>query len=227
MKNIISHNENSLTVITLNRPEKRNALNPEMIAGLTAFFANADRPILLRAEGRAFCAGMDLDYLYAMMQKSYEENLEDARRLGAMYYTIWNCARPVIAAVQGPALAGGCGLVTVCDYVIAAPEAKFGYTEAAIGFLPAIVSIFLETGRDLLLSGTIIDVAEAHKIGFVNEVVPASQLEVRARDIKPGKRARKRVTPEELDTACVANATARLTEECRTGVRAFLEKPKR
>src|SRR5437867_12617268 len=103
MKNIISHDEPGLTVVTLSRPEKCNALNPEMIAGLTDTFAKADQPVLLRADGKAFCAGMDLDYLYAMMQRPYEENLEDARRLGAMYYRIWNYPKPIIAAVQGPA----------------------------------------------------------------------------------------------------------------------------
>ncbi len=218
-------NTTDLKVVTLNRPEKRNALNPELIAMLIEAFAVGDRPVLLRAEGKVFCAGMDLDHLYEMMQRPYEDNLEDARRLGAMYYRIWNYPKPVIAAVQGPALAGGCGLVSVCDYVIAAPGAKFGYTEVTLGWLPAIVSIFLETGRDLLLSGKIIDAAEALKIGLVHEVT--DHLEARARELKPDKRPRKSVTPEELDQACIANAKARLTEECRAGVRAFLEKRKR
>lgn len=211
-----------LKTITLNRPEKRNALNPELIAMLTEAFARADEPALLRAEGTAFCAGLDLDHLWAMMQKSYEESLEDARRLGAMYYTIWNYPHPVTAAVQGPALAGGCGLVSVCDYVVAAPEAKFGYTEAAIGFLPAIVSIFLDRGGDVLLSGRIIDAKEALRIGFIDEISPSLRPRV-----APGKRPRKRVTPEELDAACIANAKARFTEEARAGVRAFLEKRNR
>jgi methylglutaconyl-CoA hydratase len=220
-------NTTDLEVVTLNRPEKRNALNPEIIAMVTDAFTKADRPVLLRAEGKVFCAGLDLDALDAMMQQSYEANLEDARRLGAMYYRIWNYPKPVIAAVQGPALAGGCGLVSVCDYVLAAPEATFGYTEVTIGFLPAIVSVFLDKGRDLLLSGRIIDAGDAREIGLVQEIVPAEELEVRARELKPVKRPRRTVTPEELEAACLANVRARLTEECRAGVRAFLERRKR
>lgn len=183
---------------------------------------SGDEPVLLRAEGPAFCAGLDLEHLWAMMQKSYEENLEDARRLGAMYYRIWNYSHPVVAAVQGPALAGGCGLVSVCDYVVATPAATFGYTEATIGFLPAIVSIFLDRGSDVLLSGRIIDAKEALRIGFIDEVSPTLRPSV-----TPGKRPRKTVQPDELDAACIANAKARFTEEARAGVRAFLEKRKR
>src|SRR2546427_3547172 len=106
-RSVCMPNTADLEVVTLNRPAKRNALNPEIIAMLTDAFTKADRPVLLRAEGKAFCAGLDLDALGAMMQQSYEANLEDARRLGAMYYRIWNYPKPVIAAVQGPALAGG------------------------------------------------------------------------------------------------------------------------
>lgn len=224
MNNIISHVEDGRRIVTLSRPEKRNALNAAMIAGLSEAFED-DLPVLLRAEGKAFCAGLDLDYLYAMMQRPYEENLADARRLGAMYYAIWNHPKPVVAAVQGPALAGGCGLVSVCDYVVAAPEAKFGYTEVTIGFLPAIVSIFLEMGQKSLLSGRLIHAEEGLRIGLIHEVT--DHLDARAREAKPGKRPRKTVTPEELDQACIANAQARLTEECRAGVRAFVERRKR
>ena len=193
---------------------------------LTEAFATADEPVLLRAEGPAFCAGLDLDHLWAMMQKSYEQNLEDARRLGTMYYRIWNYPLPVVAAVQGPALAGGCGLVSVCDYADAAPEARFGYTEVTLGWLPAIVSIFLETGRELLKSGRIIDATQAQTIGLVNEVVPAKQLDARARELlaKAKKRPRRPIAPSELEQACIANAQSRMTPECRAGVKAFLDK---
>jgi len=227
MPNTIKLNvEPSLTVITLNRPEKRNALNPEMIAELTEAFSNADRPVVLRAEGKAFCAGMDLDHLFAMMDKSYEENLDDARRLAALFYRIWNFPQPVIAAVQGPALAGGCGLAAVCDHILAVPTAKFGYTEVAIGFLPAIVSIFVETGRDLLETGRLIEALEAQSIGWVREIVTPEKLDSRAREFvfTAGNRVRHTVTPAELERACIANTEARFTPECQAGVRAFLEK---
>jgi methylglutaconyl-CoA hydratase len=238
MPNTIKLNfEPSLAVITLNRPEKRNALNPEMVAELTEAFSAAEadprcRAVLFRAEGKAFCAGMDLDELLAMMELPYEANLEDSRRLGAMFQRIWSLSKPVVGVAQGSAIAGGCGLASVCDYFFAVPTAKFGYTEVAIGFVPAIVSIYLERviGKapavDLLETGRIIEAHEAKALGLIHEVVSPENLEARAREFALGatKRSRAAVTPEELERACVANAQARFTEKCRAGVSAFLAK---
>jgi methylglutaconyl-CoA hydratase len=231
------HFEPPLAILSLNRPEKRNAMNPEMVAELTDAFSTVEadprcRAVLFRAEGRAFCAGMDLDELLAMMELPYEENLEDSRRLGALFQRIWSLSKPVVGVGQGSAIAGGCGLASVCDYFFAVPAAKFGYTEVAIGFVPAIVSIYLERvlgkapALELLETGRIIEAPEARALGLIHEVVPPENLEARAREfaLTAGKRARAMVTPEELDRACVANAQARFTDKCRAGVGAFLAK---
>ena len=243
--------EPPLAIITLNRPAKRNALNPQLIAEITnAFTAAAVDPwcrvVLLRAEGRAFCAGLDLESLRDISQLSPEENLEDSRRLATMLRNIYALPKPVIAIVNGPAVAGGCGLATVCDFTLATPAAKFGYTEVRIGFIAAIVSVFLtrligEKGaRDLLLSGRLIDAAEAARLGLVNEVVEAERIEDTARrlalELAKNSPAALAVAKQsfvalhgkefdaELDHACRMNAEARSSPECIEGIRAFLEK---
>ena len=145
--------------------------------------------VILTGSGKAFCSGMDLEGLRAIAKQSHEENLEDSRRLGKMFYRLYSFPKPVISAVNGPAIAGGCGIATLADFTLAAAEAKFGYTEVKIGFVPALVSVFLrrqigeKSARDLLLSGRIIDAAEAHRMGLVMEVVPAEKLAARAREV--------------------------------------------
>ena len=133
--------------ITLNRPEKRNAISAGMMAELQTAFDEIEkshaRVGIVTGAGKAFCAGMDLEMLSAIAQQSPAENQEDSRRMAKLFRRIWSFPRPLIAAVNGAALAGGCGIATLCDFTLAAPDAKFGYTEVRIGFLPALVSVFL------------------------------------------------------------------------------------
>src|ERR1700726_849173 len=179
--------------ITLNRPDKRNAINTQMIAELQTVLDTIEkshsRVVIVTGAGKAFCAGMDLEMLAAIAKQSPSENQEDSRRIAKMLRRIWSFPRPMIAAVNGAAYAGGCGIATLCDFTIATTEAKFGYTEVKIGFLPAIVSVFLtrqigeKRSRDLLLTGRIIDAVEAKEIGLVTEVVPAEHLLDRAHEL--------------------------------------------
>ncbi len=183
----------NLATITLNRPEKRNAISTQLMTELQTALDEIERSharvAIVTGAGKAFCAGMDLDLLAAIAKQSPAENQEDSRRIAKMFRRIWSFPRPLIAAVNGAAYAGGCGLATLCDFTLAVPEAKFGYTEVKIGFLPAIVSVFLtrqigeKRCRDLLLTGRIIDATEAKEFGLVSEVVPAERLIERAREL--------------------------------------------
>src|ERR1700756_2535908 len=179
--------------ITLNRPDKRNAINTQMISELQTALDTIEkshsRVVIVTGAGKAFCAGMDLEMLAAITKQSPAENQDDARRIAKMLRRIWSFPRPMIAAVNGAAYAGGCGIATLCDFTLAVPEAKFGYTEVKIGFLPAIVSVFLtrqigeKRSRDLLLTGRIIAAPEAKEFGLVSEVVPAERLLDRAHEL--------------------------------------------
>src|SRR6202521_4178912 len=179
--------------ITLNRPEKRNAISTQMIAelqsALDAIEKSHARVGIVTGAGKAFCAGMDLEMLAAIAKQSPGENQDDSRRIAKMLRRIWSFPRPLIAAVNGAAFAGGCGIATLCDFTLASPEAKFGYTEVKIGFLPAIVSVFLtrqvgeKRSRDLLLTGRIISAAEAKEFGMVSEVVPTERLLDRVQEL--------------------------------------------
>lgn len=171
---------NKTAVITLNRPEKRNALNSELVNLIKEKFSEAENDervnsIILTGEGKSFCAGADLEYLSQIKNNSVVENQKDSHSLAQMYLQIYNCPKPTIAAVNGAAIAGGCGLASVCDFIIANPaESKFGYSEVKIGFVPAIVSIFLikkigeGKAKQLLLSGETIDGKTAFELGLVN-----------------------------------------------------------
>jgi len=175
-----------IATITLSRPEKRNAISTEMIdelmGALAEVEAGAARVAILTGEGRAFCSGIDLGALRAIATQSAEENLEDARRFARLLRRIWSFPKPTIAAVNGAAIAGGCGIATVCDFTLAVPEATFGYPEVRIGFLPANVTVFLmrqvaeKHARDLLLTGRIIDSAEAQRIGLITRIASAEEL---------------------------------------------------
>jgi methylglutaconyl-CoA hydratase len=166
-----------IATLTLNRPEKRNAITTTMIAeiltALDVIEKSHTRVVILTGAGKAFCAGMDLEMLAAIAKQSPAENQEDSRRIAKLLRRIWSFPRPMIAAVNGAAYAGGCGIATLCDFTIAAADAKFGYTEVKIGFLPAIVSVFLtrqigeKRSRDLLLTGRIIDALEAREFGLI------------------------------------------------------------
>src|SRR6202045_830841 len=179
--------------VTLNRPDKRNAINPQMIADLQTSLDTIEkshsRVVIVTGAGKAFCAGMDLEMLAAIAKQSPAENQEDSRRIAKMLRRLWSFPRPMIAAVNGPAYAGGCGIATLCDFTLASPEAKFGYTEVKIGFLPAIVSVFLtrqigdKRSRDLLLTGRIISAVEAKEFGMVSEVVSPERLLDRVQEL--------------------------------------------
>ncbi len=167
-------------IITLNRPDKRNALNPEIVNELKQAIIKSEsdkevKSIILTGEGSAFCAGADLEYLNKIRDFSPLENEKDSKNLAELFEKIFFCSKPTIAAVNGPAIAGGCGLATVCDYVFADKEkAKFGYSEVKIGFVPAIVSVFLvkrtssSKAFQLMLSGEIIDSNSAKEFGIVD-----------------------------------------------------------
>jgi len=244
--------EGELATITLNRPEKRNAISTEMIDELLAALDEIEtrpaRVVILTGAGKAFCSGMDLEALQGVAQQSPEQNLQDSKRMARMFRRLWSYPKPLIAAVNGAAIAGGCGIATLCDFTLAAPEAKFGYTEVRIGFIPAIVSVFLirqigeKRARDLLLTGRIFDAAEAHQIGLVTEVVPADQLVSAARElaaallaasptsIAHAKRLLCKFAADEIDheleRAIAENAGIRATADFREGLAAFLEKRK-
>src|ERR1700730_11265529 len=183
----------AIAQITLNRPDKRNAVTTAMIAELLTAFdvieKSHTRVVLLTGAGKSFCARMDLEVLEAIAKQSPAENQEDSRRIAKMLRRIWSFPRPLIAAVNGAAYAGGCGIAALCDFTLAAPEAKFGYTEVKIGFLPAIVSVFLtrqigeKRSRDLLLTGRIIDAKVAMDFGLITEVVPADHLMSRSHEL--------------------------------------------
>lgn len=235
--------------ITLNRPDKRNAISAQMIDDLLAALDEAEhgptRVLILTGAGKAFCAGMDLDGLRALAGNSPGQNLEDSRGMAKMFHRVYAFPKPVISAVNGAAIAGGCGIATLADFTLAAPEAKFGYTEVRIGFIPALVSVFLlrqigeRHARDLLLSGRIIDAAEALRMGLVSEVVPREKLMGRAEEVaaallasSPTSIARtKRLLQHDdgaleasLERAIHANADMRSTADFREGLAAFLEK---
>ena len=238
-----------IATITLNRPEKRNAISPEMIAELLAAFAEIEtspgQVVILTGAGKAFCSGMDLDALKSLASQSSERHLEDARTLARLCRRIWSFPKPTIAAVNGPAIAGGCGIATLCDFTIAAPEAKFGYPEVRIGFLPAVVSIFLvrqigeKQARDLLLTGKTIDAVEALRLGLVTQAAPKDQLMDAARNLAVTLLASSptslRVTkqmlcdfaaPEidrQLELAIAESAQIRATRDFREGLASFLE----
>ncbi len=145
--------------------------------------------VILTGQGKAFCAGMDLGELQELAKETQEKNIEDARRLSKMLYRLYSFPKPVIAAVNGPAIAGGCMLATLTDFTLAVPEAKFGYPEVKLGFMPALVVVFLRrqvadrAARALLLTGRIIGAAEAYRIGLVTEIVPPEKLMDRAHEI--------------------------------------------
>src|SRR6266581_3271530 len=240
----------AVATITLNRPDKRNAMSAAMIAELQTALDEIEkshvRVGILTGAGKAFCAGMDLEMLAAIAHQTPAENQEDSRRMAKMFRRIWSFPRPLIAAVNGPALAGGCGIATLCDFTLAAPEAKFGYTEARVGFMPALVSMFLEKqvgeklARDLFLTGRIVDAAEAEAIGLVARIVPAERLMDAARELaatlianSPGsilatKRLLVRASEAEIDRrielAVAESVAIRSTPDFREGLVAFLEK---
>ncbi len=239
-----------VATLTLNRPEKRNAISYELIEELHHALHEVQKSgshiLILTGNGSAFCSGMDLDSLREITRHTEEENLADSGRMAHMFRTLYDFPLVTIAAVNGPALAGGCGLATLCDFTLASTAAKFGYTEVRIGFVPAIVSTFLirqigeKHARDLLLTGRILGAEEAYRLGLVNEVLDPENLLPRARELaatltanSPAsllatKRLLKTYSHGELDHQIAAavdeNARIRTTQDFREGVSSFLEK---
>jgi methylglutaconyl-CoA hydratase len=218
----------------------------DLLASLAEVQSGPARVAILTGEGKAFCSGMDLDELRAIATRSPVEYLEDSRRMARLFRTVYSFPKPLIAAVNGHALAGGCGLATLADFTIAVPDAKFGYTEVRIGFIPALVSVFLrrqigeKRTRDLALTGRLFDAAEAREMGLVNLVVAAEELMAEARKLaatliaaSPTSLARtKRLLVEfsekdldrEISMAIQENADIRSTADFREGLASFLEK---
>lgn len=249
---ILVADDAAVRTITMNRPERRNAMTPEMqvelIAAMEEAAASSCRVVVLRGAGDAFCSGLDLAALRSVSDKSAAEYRADAERIATLFRTLYELPRPTIAAVHGAAIAGGTGLATICDFTLAVPTARFGYTEARIGFVPAIVSAFLalqigdKRARDLLLTARLFDAAEAHRLGLVNEVVSPDVLDERVRTLAQvlianspdALAATKRLMAAQnkawLDAAIryamEANARARETADFREGITAFLEKRK-
>ena len=242
----------SIRTITLNRPERRNAMTPEMQSELIAAMNDAAvspcRVVVFAGAGDAFCSGLDLSALHGMIDKGAAEAHADAERIALLFRTLYELPKPTIAAVHGAAIAGGTGIATLCDFTLAVPAAKFGYTEVRIGFVPAIVSAFLalqigdKRSRDLLLTGRLFDSAEGYRLGLVNEIVAPEFLTERVRALAAQLAANspaslagtKRLLSAQnrawldaaLSTALEANARSRETPDFREGVTAFLEKRK-
>jgi methylglutaconyl-CoA hydratase len=240
--------------ITLHRPEKRNALNGAMVAELRAAFKQAEgdpdvKVIILKGAGEAFCAGADLEYLQQLQLNTREENLADSKELMQLMRQIYYHDKIVIAQVEGHAIAGGCGLVTLCDLSYAVPDAKLGYTEVKIGFVPALVAVFLVRkigegrARDLLLTGRLVTAEKAAYYGLLNDVIPADRIAEHvakiADDLCTGASAnslkvtKKLITdvfdqPLEnaLEQAARLNAETREHTDCQRGIKAFLDKEK-
>ena len=249
---ILVTDQEHIRTITLNRPERRNAMTPEMQVELIAAMEEAAgsncRVVVLQGAGAAFCSGLDLSALQAMQSRSPADLRADAERIARLFRTLYELPRPTIAAVHGAAIAGGTGLATICDITLAVPTAKFGYTEARIGFVPAIVSAYLalqigdKRSRDLLLTARLFDAEEAHRLGLVNEIVASDQLAQRvqalahslATNSPQSLAATKRLMAAQnkpwldaaISEAMEANAKSRETDDFREGVAAFLEKRK-
>ena len=251
-KNLALEQDAAIATITLSRPEKRNALSfellDELIAALDAVERGDSQVVIITGAGKAFCAGLDLEELNSLLGKTHDENVKDSARMAHIFRRIYDYPKPTIAAVNGAAIAGGTGIATMCDFTVAVPDAKFGYTEVRIGFVPAIVSSVLvwqvghKIARDLLITGRLFDAAEAHRHGLVNEVVEPERLIARARElaaqIMENSPSSVRLTKklingfiarpldEQIAQAVEDNARIRTTADFREGVTAFLEKRK-
>lgn len=252
MSLVLYESINRIGYITLNRPDKRNALSYEFVSEIKQAFDTAEndstaKVVILRANGDAFCAGADLASLQKLQNNSFEENVADSNHLKELFLKIYQFKKVVIAQVQGHALAGGCGLATVCDFVLAVPEAKFGYTEVKIGFIPAMVLVFLirkigeQRAKQLLLSGDLIQGNDAVTLGLVNSLASKDQIEFKTEEfaqrlIKNNSAQSMAITKEMIDKvqsmtldealsyAATMNAEARASADCRKGVAAFLNK---
>jgi methylglutaconyl-CoA hydratase len=244
--------DGGVATITLNRPEKRNAISfdliDDLVRALTEVAKSEALVLIVTGAGKAFCSGMDLDNLKLLLGRSPEQNLQDSQTMVQLFRALYEFPKVTIAAVNGPAIAGGTGLALLCDFTLAVPEAKFGYTEVRIGFVPAIVSTFLlrqvgeKQARDLLLTGRIFGADEALRMGLISDIVPAETLMTRARQLASllmensaaSLRATKKLLTDharteldaQIEAAVRENAAIRSTADFREGISSFLEKRK-
>ncbi len=251
-KTLLYSESNGVATITLNRPDKRNAISYELIDDVTAALKQASQSsakvLILTGAGSAFSAGMDLENLKGLLGRTPEQNLEDSQTMAGLFRALYDFPKPTVAAVNGAAIAGGTGLATLCDFTLAVPEAKFGYTEVRIGFVPGIVSSYLianvgeKRARDLLLTGRLFSAEEAYRFGLVTEIVAPDQLMPRAlqlasqlmenspASLETTKRLLSSYTKEQLDRQLVSaireNAAVRQTPDFKEGISSFLEKRK-
>jgi methylglutaconyl-CoA hydratase len=251
MSEIIYERENNIAAITLNRPEKRNALNDALVNALKDALreAGADeslRAIVIKGAGKDFCSGADLSALQKIAESDVLENLWDAENLLELFALIRKIKIPVIAAVAGRALAGGCGLATACDIVLASKSARFGYPEVKIGFVPAMVMAILRRNLsekksfELITQGFEFSAEEAEKMGLINRVFADENFDAEVKNHVSvyEKVSRSAVVLSKkllyqmdgmtfdtaLETGAEVNAIARLTEDCQKGIARFLNK---
>ncbi|MDZ4745283.1 MAG: enoyl-CoA hydratase-related protein [bacterium] len=254
MNTVLISTDGPVGIVSMNRPTKRNALSVELVSDLRrafeAFASNNDvRVIVLKGEGTSFCSGADLDSLQRIADASAMENLADSTHLMQMMQSVVECPKPVIAQVHGPAIAGGCGLASVCDVVVAGRNgALFGYSEVRIGFIPAIVLVYLmqkvgdARARRLVLSGATISAEEAFRIGLVSDVVEDDNLDLYVSDLAAtmakNSGTAMALTKQMLNAlhgmssdaalkyATSMNALARQTDDCKAGIARFLNSNK-
>ncbi|QIL41985.1 enoyl-CoA hydratase/isomerase family protein [Pedobacter sp. HDW13] len=251
---VLYHVAERIATITINRPEKRNALDPQLIAKLTAAFIKASeddlvKVVILNANGSSFSAGADLEYLQQLQQNSFEENVADSNNLKKLFTTIYYLPKVVIAQVEGHAIAGGCGLATICDIVFATPESNFGYTEVKIGFVPAIVSCFLKqkvsetVSKEILLTGNTFSAEQAQKYNLINFVTNSNEIHQKVQDFALSlcnessgnslmitkqliNQTNNPLLEKSLETAVQINARVRESEDFKKGIASFLKKEK-
>jgi len=252
-KLVLSRNHGRVRLLTLNDPERRNPLSDALNAALLEELDTAEREQTVRAlvitgAGKAFSAGADLDFLRRVRSQSAEENLAHSQRLRDLFWRVYTFPKPVIAAVNGPAVAGGAGLAAACDLVVMDEEARIGYSEVKIGFVAALVGVLLvravgeKHARELLLSGELVDAQTAYRMGLANRVAAAGESVARALDwaerLAENSPASLALTKELLASfygmgleealryAASAGAWIRQSEDLREGLEAFFEKRK-
>ncbi len=251
MSEILTATENAISFITLNRPEKRNALNDGLIKDLKDALRQADknetlRAIVIRGAGKDFCSGADLSALQKISESDVLENWDDAQNLMELFSLIRKVKIPVVAAVHGRALAGGCGLATACDLVLASKTARFGYPEVKIGFVPAMVMAILrrnvseKRAFELATQGFEFDAETAEKFGLINKILDDETFD---EDVKSyvsiyekvsrsavvlSKKLLYQMDGATFETALQSgvdvNTIARMTEDCQNGIAKFLDK---